>query len=107
MEFKILGPLAIEADGRQIEPAGARQRALLAILLLHRGEVLSAERLIEDLYGADPPPSALTALRAHVSRLRRALGRDDLLAAKAVDDIFERRKASWLHASRAGVETSR
>ena len=83
MQFKILGPLTIEIDGRQIQLAGRRQRALVAILLLHRGEVVSAERLIEELYRGEPPPSAGTALRAHVSRLRRALERDDVLVTRA------------------------
>ena len=82
MRLEILGPLRIEADGCQIQLPGGRQRALLAILLLRRGEVISAERLIEELYGGEPPPSAATALRAHVSRLRRALGRDDVLVTR-------------------------
>jgi DNA-binding SARP family transcriptional activator len=83
MQFKILGPLAIEADGRQIQPPGLRQRALLVILLLHQGEVVSAERLIEELYGSEPPPSAATSLRAHISRLRSTLGREDVLITRA------------------------
>jgi DNA-binding SARP family transcriptional activator len=46
MEFRILGPLEVEDEGRAVELGGARQRALLAILLLHRGEVVSADRLV-------------------------------------------------------------
>jgi DNA-binding SARP family transcriptional activator len=76
MDFRILGPLEVSDDGRSIDLGGARQRALLAILLLHRGEVVPAERLVDDLYGADPPPTAAKSLQAHVSRLRRALGGD-------------------------------
>ena len=74
MVYRILGPLAVEENGRSITLGGPRQRALLAILLLHRGEVLPADRLIEELYRSDPPASARTSLRAHISRLRRALG---------------------------------
>ena len=74
MEFRILGPLSVGDGGSEIALGGARPRALLAILLLHRGQVVLRERLIEDLYGSEPPPAAGKALHAHVSRLRRALG---------------------------------
>jgi DNA-binding SARP family transcriptional activator len=94
MEFKLLGPLAIEVGGRQIEPGGTRQRGLLAILLLPRGEVVSAERLIEELYGTQPPASAATSLRAHVSRLRRALGGSELLRTRAGGYVLEVEKDS-------------
>ena len=83
MEFNILGPLTVEDGGRQIALTGARQRALVAILLVHHGEVVSAERLIEELYDGRPPTSAATALRAHVSRVRSALGGDDVLVTRA------------------------
>jgi DNA-binding SARP family transcriptional activator len=73
MDFRILGPLEVENNGRAVELGGARQRALLAILLLHRREVVSADRLIEDLYRGEPPATAAKSLQAHVSRLRRAL----------------------------------
>jgi DNA-binding SARP family transcriptional activator len=74
MDFRILGPLEVDDGGRPVKPGGARQRALLAILLLHRGEVVSAERIVEDLYGGRPPPTASKSLQAHVSRLRKSLG---------------------------------
>ena len=76
MEFRILGPLEVLDDGRALELGGARQRALLAILLLHRGEIVSADRLIDELYGGAVPATAAKSLQAHVSRLRRALGGD-------------------------------
>jgi DNA-binding SARP family transcriptional activator len=74
MEFRVLGRLEVADGGRPIKLGGERQRALLAILLLGRGEVMSADRLIDDLYGADPPPTAPKSLQAHISRLRKALG---------------------------------
>jgi DNA-binding SARP family transcriptional activator len=83
MQFRILGPLVVDDDRRQIPLGGARQRALLAILLLHRGQVVPAERLSEELYRPQPPPSADTALRAHISRLRRALGPSGALHTRA------------------------
>jgi DNA-binding SARP family transcriptional activator len=89
MEFKILGPLAIEDDGHPVDPGGPRQRALLAILLLHRSEVVSAERLIDELYGSRAPASAATSLRAQVSRLRKALHLEDLVQTRAGGYVLE------------------
>ena len=83
VEFRILGPLAVEDDGQEIVLGGARPRTLLTILLLHRDQVVPADRLIEDLYRGDPPPAAAKALRAHVSRLRRALGPSGALHTRA------------------------
>ena len=79
MEFRILGPLEVDDAGRRVELGGARQQALLAILLLHRGEVVPADRLVEQLYAGSPPPTAAKSLQAHVSRLRKALGGDGRL----------------------------
>ena len=73
MEFRVLGPLEVSEDGRPVDLGGPTQRALLAILLLHAGEVVSVERLIDDLWGDEPPATAVKSLQAHVSRLRRAL----------------------------------
>jgi predicted ATPase/DNA-binding SARP family transcriptional activator len=74
MDYRILGPLEVCQDGRPIGLGGDKQRALMAILLLHRGEVVSADRLIDELWGERPPPTAPKSLQVHVSRLRRALG---------------------------------
>jgi predicted ATPase/DNA-binding SARP family transcriptional activator len=76
MEFAILGPLrVVGADGRAIELKAPKQRALLATLLLaHREDVVSADRLIDVLWGEDPPATAGKALQVYVSQLRRALG---------------------------------
>jgi DNA-binding SARP family transcriptional activator len=73
-EFRILGPLEVAQDGQLVGLAGARQRALLAILLLHVGEAVSTDRLIEELWGDEPPEAGPVALRVRVSQLRRALG---------------------------------
>ena len=73
MDYRILGPLEVCDGDRTVELGGDKQRALLAVLLLHAGEVVSADRLIDDLWGERPPPAALKALQAHVSRLRKAL----------------------------------
>jgi WD40 repeat protein/DNA-binding SARP family transcriptional activator len=74
MDYRILGPLEVSDDGRRVGLGGDKQRALLAILLLHANEVVSSDRLIDDLWRESPPPSAVRTLQAYVSRLRKALG---------------------------------
>src|ERR671934_684250 len=76
MEFRILGPLQVLDEGREVPLGGSKQRALLASLLLHANEVVSRDRLIDELWGASPPDTAPTALQVYVSQLRKALGRD-------------------------------
>ena len=73
MEFGILGPLEVVEQGRALPLGGARQRTLLALLLTHANEVVSADRLIDELWGATPPQSSANALQYHVSQLRKAL----------------------------------
>ncbi|MEU1397349.1 BTAD domain-containing putative transcriptional regulator [Micromonospora zamorensis] len=74
MRFRVLGPTQVLlADGREIAVGGPRLRALLALLLLDAGRVVSAERLIDGLYGEHPPRGAANALQSLVSRLRQAL----------------------------------
>src|SRR5215211_359091 len=74
MEFAVLGPVAARHDGRELPLGGPKQRALLAILLLHANEVVSRDRLIDGLWGERPPPTAGHTLDNYVSRLRKALG---------------------------------
>ena len=73
MEFRVLGPLEVSEDGRLVDLGGPTQRALLAVLLLHASEVVSVDRLIDELWGDEPPATAVKTLQAHVSRLRSAL----------------------------------
>ena len=73
MEFLILGPLEARVDGRALALGGAKQRALLALLLLHRNEVVSTDRLIDGLWGEAPPATAVKVVQVYVSRLRRLL----------------------------------
>jgi DNA-binding SARP family transcriptional activator len=79
MDFKILGPLEVYDNGRALTLGGAKQRALLAILLLHANEVVPAERLLEDLWGDRQPSSGAKALHVFVSQLRKVIGEDRLL----------------------------
>jgi DNA-binding SARP family transcriptional activator len=73
MEIRILGPLEVERNGRRIA-LGPKQQALLAVLVLEQGRVVSADRILEALYTGRPPQNALKTLHVHGSRLRKALG---------------------------------
>lgn len=75
MEFRILGPVELveEHRGLHIVPMGAKQRALLGALLVKAGQSLSVPRLVDELWGEEPPANAPNALQAHVARLRRLL----------------------------------
>ena len=80
MQFGILGPLEVtaESDG-PVALGGARARALLAVLLLHANESVSAERLAVALWGDDAPPGAIKTVQVHMSRLRKALGEGEIV----------------------------
>ena len=73
MEFRVLGPLEVVDDGRQVALGGPKPRALLAILLLRHGEVVPADELIEQLYDGLPPKKAANSVQAQISRLRKTL----------------------------------
>ncbi|WP_052372352.1 BTAD domain-containing putative transcriptional regulator [Amycolatopsis taiwanensis] len=75
MQFGILGPTEVWAPaGTPISVGGSRPRTLLALLLLDAGQVVGTTRLIDDVYGENPPKEAVNALQSLVSRLRRKLG---------------------------------
>ena len=72
-----LGPLEASRDGEPVRLGGERQRALLALILVHANALVSTERLIEHLFGGEPSSSAANAVHVAVSRLRRALRSGD------------------------------
>jgi DNA-binding SARP family transcriptional activator len=74
VEFRILGPLEVWHEGRPLHIEGAKERALLAILLLHAGEQVSVDRLIDQLWGETPPTTARKSVQVRVAGLRRAIG---------------------------------
>jgi DNA-binding SARP family transcriptional activator/WD40 repeat protein len=75
VEFRILGPLEVVQDGELCVLGAAQQRALLAVLVLHRGETVSMDRLIDELWGERAPATAAKTVQVYVSHLRKALGR--------------------------------
>jgi DNA-binding SARP family transcriptional activator len=76
LDFAILGPLEVRSDGALLPLRAAKQRLLLAILLLWANEVVASDALIDALWGEAPPATATKALQVHVSQLRKVLGPD-------------------------------
>src|SRR5947208_12187962 len=74
LEFRLLGPLEVVADGSPISLGGRKQRATLAILLLHANRVVSVDTLADDLYAGAPPVTAVKQVQRQISDLRRTLG---------------------------------
>ena len=78
MWFAVLGRLEVcRADGRPLPMPGPARRRLLAALLCRRGAVVSTRTLLDDLWGAAAPRSAVSSLHSHVARLRDDLGREE------------------------------
>lgn len=73
IEFRVLGPLEARAGGSSLPLGGAKQRAVLTLLLLRPGELVTIERLFEGLWGEHPPASAAHTIEGYVSRLRKVL----------------------------------
>jgi DNA-binding SARP family transcriptional activator len=79
MEFRLLGPLEVVDAGLALELGGVKQRSLLAVLLLHANEIVSVDRLIDELWGSAPPRTVGKSIQVYVSRLRKELGDDRLV----------------------------
>ncbi|WP_436762974.1 BTAD domain-containing putative transcriptional regulator [Streptosporangium sp. V21-05] len=71
--IRVLGSFAAEAGGEPVPLGGPRQRGVLALLVVARGQVVSVDRMVEDLWRGEPPSRALASLQAYVSNLRRLL----------------------------------
>jgi SARP family transcriptional regulator, regulator of embCAB operon len=78
VEIKLLGAVEACADGIALPLGGPRQRAVLADLALHAGHLVAADRLIDDLWGEQPPASAKHTLETYISRLRHLLSASGL-----------------------------
>jgi DNA-binding SARP family transcriptional activator/streptogramin lyase len=84
VEYRILGPLEVVDEARPVALGRLKERLVLAVLLLHANELVSRERLIDELWGTSPPPTARKAINVYVSQLRKALtrgGRDPIATA--------------------------
>ncbi|GAB3413732.1 AfsR/SARP family transcriptional regulator [Flindersiella endophytica] len=74
MELRVLGPVELVANGRSVQVSAARQRGLLALLVVERGRTVSSEWLIDQLWPGGPPPAAKVTLQSCVYRLRKLFG---------------------------------
>ncbi|MEA2143745.1 MAG: hypothetical protein QOI64_2175, partial [Solirubrobacteraceae bacterium] len=84
MEFLILGPLEVRNEHGNVALGGLKPRAVMAVLLLHANEAVSADRLALALWGEDAAPAAVKTVQVHVSRLRKALGDPERIATTPV-----------------------
>jgi WD40 repeat protein/DNA-binding SARP family transcriptional activator len=78
VDYRVLGALEVQGDDGPVALGGTKQRAVLAHLVLRAGTLVPADRLIDELWGDDPPPAARNVLQTYVSRLRKAFGRGRL-----------------------------
>ncbi len=74
LDFRVLGELGVIDGDRGLPLGGAKQRAVLAILIVHRGEALSTDRMIDELWGERPPATAAKTVQVYISHLRKILG---------------------------------
>ena len=79
LTFRVLGELEVLAEGAAIPLGGAKQRMLLALLLVERGQAISTDRLIDTLWSGSPPATAQKSIQVYVSGLRKALGENRIL----------------------------
>ncbi|MFJ1867486.1 BTAD domain-containing putative transcriptional regulator [Streptomyces sp. NPDC088097] len=109
VDFRVLGPVEVFDRHTQayVAPAGAKQRALLGALVVRAGHVLSADRLIHELWGDRPPVSAANALQAHVARLRRLLHQGGTPDADGHEWIATRSMGYLLRGGRATTDAQR
>ncbi len=113
LEFRILGPLEVWDGDTALQLGGQRQRAVLALLTLHAGEVVPSDRLITELWGESPPRTAATALQNAVSHLRKVLGADVVqtrapgYALKVEEEAIDARRFERLLKEARGVEPDR
>jgi DNA-binding SARP family transcriptional activator/DNA-binding beta-propeller fold protein YncE len=82
VEFRVLGPLEVRSGGTPLPLGGPKQRALLALLLLHANEVVSRDRLVDGVWGESPPSTIGAVLNVYLSKLRK------LLAANGLDNAL-------------------
>src|SRR5438046_1207077 len=88
MQFRILGPLEVERNGGLVSLGGAKQRTVLAVLLLRPNRVVSRDRLIDAVWGERAPETAYSALQGYVSSLRKALA-TNLIVTRAPGYVLE------------------
>jgi DNA-binding SARP family transcriptional activator len=113
MEFQVLGPLEVRDGGNSLALGAPKQRAVLALLLLHANEPVSVDRLIDDLWGEHPPRTAAKSLQVYVSGLRKFLPSETLLTRtsgymlRVAEDEFDLARFERLQAQARQTEPAR
>jgi DNA-binding SARP family transcriptional activator len=102
MDVRVLGPLEVSVEGRPVALGGGKPRALLTMLALHADAVVSSDRLIEGLWGEEPPATAAKMLQVYISQLRKALA-----AAGGATEIVTRGHGYELHLAGGDVDVRR
>lgn len=92
MEFRILGPVEVRQGGRPVRVSGAKERAVLAFLLLHANQLVSSDRIIDEIWGPEAEETARKSLQVRVSELRKALR----AGATAADALLQGRGAGYV-----------
>src|SRR5215211_4119133 len=85
MDIRILGPVEASAGGKPVLVGAGKPRALLALLALNAGSTIATDRLVEGLWGEEPPATAAKMVQLYVSNLRKAMaahGEDDAIATR-------------------------
>jgi DNA-binding SARP family transcriptional activator/WD40 repeat protein len=100
IELRSLGSLGVFVDGHEVPIGGSRQRRLLAMLLIHRGQVVSVDRLAEAVFAGEPTDAAATTLRSYVARMRRVLDGGDV-------EVVTKAPGYLLHAADDRVDAGR
>src|SRR3712207_8948704 len=95
MDFRILGPLEVRGEGGPLALGGTKPRAVLAVLLVHANEPVSAEQMAVALWGQDAPAGAVKTVQVHVSRLRKALGDADVVSRSEERRVGKECRSRW------------
>jgi DNA-binding SARP family transcriptional activator len=107
LELRLLGPMEARVDGVSVTISGPRRRALLVRLALSANEVVSKDRLIDDIWGENPPPTAVKSLHVHVSELREMLRVESGVSAKTDEVLVTRPPGYLLRLEREALDTWR
>ena len=112
VDYRILGPLEASVDGAPAVLGPPKQRATLAVLICHAGSLVPATRVIDTLWGDDPPSSAANLVQGYVSGIRKALGKDAIetrgagyVLRSSADDIDLHRFERLAHDGARSLET--
>jgi DNA-binding SARP family transcriptional activator len=79
LDYRILGPFEVATNGGSLTLGGAQQRALLALLVIHRNQALTTDRLIDELWADHTPATAVKTLQGYISNLRKLLPADAIV----------------------------